>query len=441
MTRRQLLGAGLSLGAFMLPGMPAVWGATRLQRAKATIVILLEGGMSHLDTWDPKPDAPREIRGEFGTIATAVPGLRVGEHLPSLAAQAQRYNIVRSVRGSKEHEQGLHWVLTGFEKPNANTTTFRTNDRHPAQGSVVAYHQLRTGASGEVPPFVAIPNRTQLGGRTQFASAASLGGAYEALETGEPPASAAQPMRLPPSLLLAADLSPERLRDRQALVQRLDELRRAHDREAGGAGMDAHREKAFQLLLGQRMGQVFDLSREPLAVRARYGDHRMGQGALLARRLVEAGVNYVLVNFSTNNSWDTHERNFQVLKERLLPPFDRALSALLIDLDERGLLDEVLVVALGEMGRTPRINAKAGRDHWADASSALLAGGGLTRGQVVGSTTAGGERPRARPVTIADLLLTVYHQLGIQPSTMQFDERDRPIPPLPAGKPVRELIR
>src|SRR5262249_5690082 len=156
--------------------------------------------------------------------------------------------------------------------------------------------------------------------------------------------------------------------------------------------------------------------------------------------LVEAGVTYVLVNFSVNNTWDTHEKNFTRLKDTLLPPFDRALSALLTDLEQRGLLDEVLVMALGEMGRTPKVNAKAGRDHWGDAFSVLLAGGGLTRGQVLGSTTAGGERPRERPVAVADLLLTVYHQLGIHPSTMLFDERDRPLPALPPGKPIHELI-
>jgi len=441
-TRRQLLRTSLSLGAFLLPGSSALLSSPRPhKRARAAIVLLLEGGMSHLDTLDPKPAAPAEIRGEFGTIATTVPTLRLSEHLPLLARQAHLINLIRSVHGAREHEAGLHWVLTGFEKPNANTTTFRTNDKYPAQGSVVAAQQLRARPSSDLPPYVAIPNRTQLGGRTLFASAATLGGACEALETGEPPAKADQSLRMPPSLLLPADLSLERLGNRQALLRTLDGLRAARERAAATVPMDAYREKAFEILLGQRMGQVFDLGREPLAVREWYGHHRMGQGALLARRLVEAGVTYVLVNCSVNNTWDTHEKNFQRLKETLLPPLDRALSALLTDLEQRGLLDEVLVMAAGEMGRTPKINAKAGRDHWGEAFSVLLAGGGLTRGQVLGSTTAGGERPRERPVGVADLLLTVYHQLGIHPSTMLFDERDRPIPVLPSGRPIYELIR
>ncbi len=434
-TRRQLLRSGLGLGAFLFPARSMAVP----RKAKAAIVVLLEGGMSHLDTWDPKPDAPAEIRGEFGTIATTLPALRFGEHMPLLAKQAHLYNIVRSVRGAKEHEAGLHFVLTGYENPLANTTTFRTNQQHPSQGSVVALHQLRGQSSGDLPPFVAIPNRTQLGGRTMFASAASLGGACEAMDTGQPPAAANKPLPLPPSLLLPADLSFDRLGDRRALLRTLDGLRSDQERHAAGQ-MNAYRERAFDILLGQRMNQVFDLAREPAQLRERYGNHRMGQGALLARRLVEAGVTYVLVNFSVNNTWDTHENNFASLKNKLLPPMDRAVSALLTDLHERGLLDEVLVLVLGEMGRTPKINQRAGRDHWGDVYSVLMAGGGLKRGCVLGSSTSGGERPRERPVPVSDLLLTVYHQLGIAPSTMRFDERDRPIPVLPAGKPVLELV-
>jgi hypothetical protein len=319
MTRRQLLRSSLALGAFMFPAaLPARGATASSRRAKAVIVVLLEGGMSHLDTWDPKPSAPAEIRGEFATIATSVPSLRIGEYLPLLARQAHLYNIVRSLHGAKEHEQGLHWVLTGYDKPNANTTTFRLNDKHPSQGSVVAHHQLRAWPSGDLPPFVAIPNRTQLGGRTMFASAAHLGGPYEALETGEPPAAADQPLKMPPNLLLPADLPIERLSERQALLRTLDGLRAAQDRVAATEPMNAHQQKAFQILLGQRMSQVFDLSREPAVVRQRYGSHRMGQGALLARRLVEAGVTYILVNFSVNNTWDHPREQLQVAQGKAL---------------------------------------------------------------------------------------------------------------------------
>jgi uncharacterized protein (DUF1501 family) len=273
-----------------------------------------------------------------------------------------------------------------------------------------------------------------------FAAAAYLGQRFEAFETTEPPHAADQGMRMPPNLVLPADIPLSRLRDRRALLRSLDAWRADQGRRAALEGSDANAQRAYQILTDQRLGSAFELSREPAVVRERYGGHRMGQGLLLARRLIEAGVTYVLVNFSVNNTWDTHGKNFQILKDRLLPPMDRAVSALLADLDQRGLLDDVLVMAISEMGRTPIVNKDAGRDHWPNAYTVMLAGGGLTRGQVVGSTTAHGERPGERPVAVADVLATVYHQLGIDPGTMLRDRENRPIPILPEASPVRELI-
>jgi hypothetical protein len=204
--------------------------------------------------------------------------------------------------------------------------------------------------------------------------------------------------------------------------------------------VDAHYRRALQLLTSQRLRDAFDLTREPAALRDSYGDHPLGQGLLLARRLVEAGATYVLVNLSRSNDWDTHAKNFVLLKDKLLPPLDHGAAALLRDLDQRGLLDEVLVLIAGEMGRTPLVNAAAGRDHWTSAYSVFLAGGGLTRGQVLGSTTPDGRYPGSRPVTVPEILATVYHRLGVDPNTLLTDAQGRPLPILPETRPLAELL-
>jgi uncharacterized protein (DUF1501 family) len=233
-------------------------------------------------------------------------------------------------------------------------------------------------------------------------------------------------------------MSLRRLGDRQSLLKTLDGLEPG--RRLGVDQGDAHHARAFHMLSTQRMARALDLSREPRPLRERYGSNRQGQGLLVARRLVEAGVTYVLVNASRNNDWDTHADNFNLLKNKLLPPMDRGVAALVQDLDERGLLDETLVVVMSEMGRTPTIGGNAGRDHWPDAFSVLLAGGGLTRGQVLGSTTAGGHKPGERPVPLGDILATIYHQLGIDTDTLLYDELKRPFPILPDARAVRELL-
>jgi uncharacterized protein (DUF1501 family) len=280
-----------------------------------------------------------------------------------------------------------------------------------------------------------------LGGAVSFATPAFLGATCEAFETGMPPEAAAAPMQLPPSLRLDRDLPLGRLEDRMALRGALDRVRAALDREAIAGRLDAQYRQACRVLAGQQTRRALDVSREPAVLRERYGSSRIGQGLLLARRLVEAGVTYVLVNAAQSNDWDTHANNFRLLKEGLLPPMDRAVSALLDDLDQRGMLDEVLVLVLTEMGRTPVISrGNAGRDHWTAAYSVLLAGGGLTRGQVLGSTTEGGRLPGSRPVTVPEILATVYHRLGIDPNTLVRDAQQRPVPILPEVVPLRELL-
>jgi hypothetical protein len=399
------------------------------------ILVMLEGGMSHLDTWDPKPSAPAEVRGEFGTIATTVPGLRVGEHLPQLARQAHRFNLIRSVHcdARNDHSPGTHLVMTGWEYLAATAgggLRETTNPEHPSQGAIIA-RQLGPAAPGGVPHFVAIPARKHRVGTT-YCTAAFLGSAHEAFETGNLPEDG---RTQPPALVLPREVSLRRLDDREALREGLDRLNARLDRDPTVGRMDSHHRRAVSILASPQMREAFELDREKPALRERYGSSSL----LLARRLAEAGASYVLVNGPVFGDWDTHSDNFSRLKQ-LLPPMDRAVSALLEDLDQRGLLDEILVVLITEMGRS-RVVPGAGRDHWTAAYSVMLAGGGLTRGQVLGSTTSTGERPGQRPVTVPEILATVYHRLGIDPDTMLSDTLGRPIPILPDGaRPIAELI-
>jgi hypothetical protein len=436
-----MLRSSFALAAFLLP--PAAGAAeavSRPRRARGTIFIMLEGGMSHLESWDPKPNASAEVRGEFGTIATTVPGLRLGEYMPRLARQAHRFNLIRSVHcdARNDHSPGLHLLMTGWENTNAGVALETTNKTHPAQGSIIARARRATAPDG-VPPFVAVPRTRQIGGQVRYAGPAFLGSNAEAFETGDAPPAARQPMQVPPSLALARDLPLSRLNDRQALRQALDQWHTSSDQGAATGRMDADYQRAMRVLTGQRIVAALDLEREPVGLRERYGNHRIGQSLVLARRLVECGVSYVLVDAYGNNEWDTHSENFKGHKT-LLPPMDRAVAALLDDLNQRGLLDEVVVVLASEMGRAPRISGNAGRDHWTYAYSVMIAGGGLTAGQVLGETTSKGEWPGRRPVTVPEILATVYHQLGIDPNTLLHDEEKRPIAILPETGPIRELL-
>jgi uncharacterized protein (DUF1501 family) len=442
LTRREMLRSGVGLGAFLLTRSSAVGaaGSTATPRAKGVILILLQGGMSQLETWDPKPQAPREIRGEFGTIATSMPGLRVGEHMPLLAREAHRFNVIRSVHcdARNDHSPGLHLLLTGYENTGAGVALERFNRQHPAMGSIIARCRGAISPDG-APRFTALPTRGQLGGQVSYATAGFLGSSCESFETGDAPATSSQPMSLPPSLTLPKDLPLGRLEDRLSLRRAFNELNQALGREAAASDMDPHYQRAFQMLSGDRIRGAFDVGQEFASVRERYGSNRVGQSLLLARRLVEAGVTYVLVDPYKAQAWDTHTGNFAGHR-KLLPSMDVAVSALLVDLDDRGLLNEVIVLLASEMGRSPLIGADAGRDHWTYAYSVMMAGGGLTRGQLLGGTSPNGERPEGRPVSVPEILATIYQQLGIDPNTVIQDNQNRPIPILPDPRPIGELV-
>ncbi|MBI2825457.1 MAG: DUF1501 domain-containing protein [Planctomycetia bacterium] len=437
MSRRRILEAG-SLGLLGL-GLDALCGAraaatpggagapTGFGRAKACIFLFMWGGPSQLDTFDPKPDAPREIRGEFRSISTAVPALSICEHFEQVAKVADRLAVVRSLTHSDPaHLSSGHATLTGHRAPVLNSDVDGPSDRDtPHLGSVVARLQQ---AARAVPPFVTLPwvaaHPAAPGGRAPGQNGGWLGSRYDPmLLSGDPNARDWSV----PELALADDVTLGRLEGRQHLLRLVDEQRRALDNSAGA---EAFKQQALGLVGSTAARQAFDLSAEPEKVRERYGRNIHGQCVLLARRLIEHGVSLVSVNWHNDggNFWDTHGNNFRRLKKDLIPPADRALAALLIDLEERGLLDETIVAWVGEFGRKPQITrAGVGRDHWPHCYSGLLAGGGIGRGAVYGASDAHGAYPASAPVSPQDYAATIYHALGIDPELMLVDRMGRPL--------------
>ncbi len=438
--RRWLQGGGALAGAMLWPRLLRAQAAKNNNApAKQAIVIYLQGGLSHYESFDPKPDAPSEYRGEFGHIPTTLPGVHFAEHLPLLAKRAHKFNLIRSAYvDSPSHPVAIHMTLTGWDLPDASVEAKNRNTTNPSIGSVIAR------ACGKrvplLPAYVTIPHSGQLGQRVHYATAGALGAAFEPMDSGLPPERADAAFTGPPNLSLQRELAGKRLEDRLTLLRAIDGRARREDVE----GLDKFHRHALEILSGGAAGGAFDLSREPLRQRERYGNHLWGQQTVLARRLAEAGVPFTLVNYTLNQQhgqdWDTHVDNFNLMKNVLLPPMDLAVSALLDDLDERGLLDTTIVAMFGEFGRTPKINANAGRDHWEKVFSVMLAGGGLKRGVVVGESTKAGDVPLERPVHFNDILATIYHQLGVQTDEIFLDQLGRPIPMLAKGQPIEELI-
>lgn len=429
--RRFLSTAASSFGAVLMPSLARAAGQPA-PRAKAAIILFLQGGLSHYESFDPKPDASSEVRGEFGTIATRIPGVRFTEHLPLLAQRVNRFSIVRSAHHpTPDHIQAIHITLCGREMPGANIDTKNRNES-PAMGSIVA--RMRRADQSELPGYVCVPHRDQLGHRLHYGDAGLLGPTFAPLDSGMLPTRADAPYAIPANLGRHPSLSLDIMRERVQLLEQL----------GGNLPKDSVHRRGLSLLSRGAAANAFDLSREPLAIRQRYGDHGMGQEALLSRRLAQAGVPFTLVNFALDQikgqDWDTHVDNFKLMKNTLLPPMDRAVSTLLDDLAERGLLDTTLVAILSEFGRTPRINGQAGRDHWPNVFSVMLAGGGLKPGLVLGSSTRDGAEPRDRPIHIYDVLATIYHQLGVRTDEVFRDATGRPIAVLPEGKPIAELM-
>jgi hypothetical protein len=442
LSRRQILQAGaigyLGLSLPQLLRADQRRPATRSRSADACILVFLNGGPSHLDTWDMKPDAPAEIRGPFRPVATSVPGIRLCEHLPRLAQLVHHATILRSVHHgvNTSHAAAVYAALTGHDRGEAGGGAKPTDN--PAIGSVVGKVRPPTRP---VLPYVSMPYVTKegAGGPPQPGFFGGwLGRTYDPLFVlRDPNAPDFRVEELSPP----ADLTPERLKGRQALLRGLRRARPAPaDRRM--RDLDAFRQKAFDVLTSPATQRAFRLDQEPPRVRDAYGRNIYGQSVLLARRLIEAGTRVACISWApdANATWDTHAANFQKLKAPLLPQLDAALSALLRDLVARGLLGRTLVVVMGEFGRTPKVNAAAGRDHWNFCYGLLMAGGGIKAGHVFGASDRIGGLPSRHPVTAADVVATIYHCLGIPRDLELRDSLGRPLALMPWGDVIPGVL-
>jgi hypothetical protein len=434
-SRRGVLQAGaLAWTGLGLPGL--LWakqvaqepGVNGFGRAKSCILIFQWGGPSHLDTWDPKPGAPEDIRGPFRSIATDVPGISISEHFPLLARQVHRLAIVRSMcHDDAAHLSTAHRILTGHLAPTPNSDAAGPSPADwPHLGALVS--KLRP-TPGAIPSAVNLPwtvmHPAAPGGKAPGQNAGWLGKAYDPFPIdGDPNAAGfhVEGLGLPEGIL------PARMADRRGLLRQL-----THAANVAGRviqSWDGFQQKALDALVSAEARGAFQIDREDPRLRDRYGRHIHGQCLLLARRLVEAGVGLVTVNWHNDrhNFWDTHGDNFNSLQNRLMPPADQGFAAVLDDLGSRGLLDETLVVWAGEFGRTPRINKKnSGREHWPHCYSAVLAGAGIRGGAVFGVSDRWAAYPARDPVSPDDLGATILHALGIEPATVVTDAFNRPL--------------
>lgn len=427
MTRREALQVGYS-GLLGLGMASLTARAEPARRPKSVILVFLTGAPSHIDTFDLKPDAPAEIRGEFQPIASRTSGLRVCEHLPRLAARADKYSVVRSMsHRENNHLVATHHTLTGHPQPGAFFDKVASRDDWPSYSATL--NHLRplgdgTPAGVNLPTFLMEGPLTWPGQHAGF-----LGPNNDPWQVTRDPN--APDFRVD-NLTLAPGMEASRLGDRQALLGEIDQQQRWLSDTAEARRLSNQQQRALSILTSGKVSQAFDLDREPTAVRDRYGRHAFGQSCLLARRLVQSGVRVVQANMGRVQNWDTHGANFTRLKKDLLPPLDQGVAALLDDLDASGLLDDTLVMMMGEFGRTPKIDGKgnlreAGRDHWAPCYFGLFAGAGVRGGQVIGKSDGTGAFPVTTPYSPDDLGATVYHVLGIDPGTELRDRLGRPV--------------
>jgi hypothetical protein len=440
--------AALQIGSLGLGGVASFWTdwlraaaapATRQGKAKSVILIFNCGAPSHIDLWDCKPNAPDSVRGPFKPIATNVTGIQVSELLPRMAKLADKLAIVRTVHHEHaQHNSGMYWSIVGRPYRIDNTLINPSRSDYPSLGTLVGWLAQRDGYTGSLPPYVITPqphcDSTVYITPGQFGG--FLGPKYDPLVVNDDPNDANFKV---PNLVPNTQIAGGRLNERQTLLARLDERQQTIPPEVT-RDYDANHAKALSLLTSGKAGGAFDLSKEPAAVRERYGRHTWGQSHLLARRLVEAGVPFVTTVNGPSIIWDTHIDNFNGMKNRLVPPMEQAYAALLDDLTERGLLDTTLVVWMGDFGRTPIINKNAGRDHWPQCYSMVLAGGGIRGGQVVGESDRTAAYPRERPVTPADVHATIFRALGYAAESVMYQTADGRPTPLSEGHAIAELL-
>jgi len=417
-SRRDFLRVGtLGLGALSLPGLlRARDQATRsgsVSRQKSVVWLWLAGGPSHIETFDPKPDAPAEFRSVTGAVNSKLRGVQLGGTFERIAARADQFAFVRSFAHSNSgHGGGTHWVMTGYDYPAADNGAAPIK---PGFGSVLARHRGSTGHTG-LPTYV------------RFREILADGPAW----LGRPYAPFDLAGKARDNMALREGL--ENLEDRRGLLKSFDTARRDADKSGLMTGLDSFEAQAFDLILGNARA-AFDVSSEDPKLRDRYGAG-LGERMLLARRLCEAGVGFVTVHYG---GWDMHGSIEKGFKQEG-PIVDQAVSAFVEDLADRGLDKDILLVVTGEFGRTPKLNTAGGRDHWAPLSTLALAGGGLKMGQVVGESSARAEVPKSRPISPQDLMATVFHVLGLPPDLQYEDHSGRPTPMLDGGKPITELL-
>jgi hypothetical protein len=449
LTRREWLRVG-GLGAFglSLPALLAARPATAAGnggRAKACIVLFHLGGPPQHETWDPKPDAPAEIRGDLKPIASNVPGLQVGELMPRVARMMDKICVLRAVStDDNAHSSSGYWMLTGVPHQPTNSENSKPGAPNDWPCTAAMIQHLRPAVGG-LPSSIVVPDHIWNTGMISWPGqdAGFLGRAADPWLIHCDPNAADFEI---PGLVPPAEVPPLRLRDRLSLLEQVNHQLDAADASPAAERFDARSRQAFDLLRAGQARRAFDLDKEPPAVRDRYGRNRWGQSVLLARRLVESGVGLVQVNWTrmaedTQDSpaWDTHAKNAARLKTALMPKMDLAYSALLEDLDDRGLLDDTLVVWMGEFGRSPKINGGAGRDHWGHVFSVALAGGGVRGGQAIGASDAIGGHPRDGRVQPQNLTATLFHLLGYPAHTEMHDVFGRPVP-VSRGEVIRAAV-
>jgi hypothetical protein len=461
LTRRELLQVG-GAGLFGL-SLPKVWAAEAAQprpqaRAKSVLFLFLFGGPSQLETFDMKPDAPEGIRGPFRPIASRTPGLRLCEHLPRLAQASDRFSVVRTVTHPQNDHNACHYIQTGHRMPPAPRGAAgvdSTNKDWPAIGSVIEYLDQQAAGSRPrpFPSYVYLPNRLgHLQGYDRSGQYAGwLGRAYNALATDirkrgpndnpyfRPCTDEELDFRIK-GLATDAELTLDRMNQRRGLLEQFEAGRRDLLAERG-ATHDHIRARALELVTSEKIRTALDIRREPARLRDLYGRHLFGQSTLMGRRMIEAGARFVTVLWDAPDgySWDSH-RNSDDVKKHLLPGLDQALAALLTDLEDRGLLDETLVVCVGEMGRTPHGNAQWGRGHWSYCYPAVLAGAGIRGGSLYGRSDRDAAYPAEHPVSPEDLAATIFDALGIDPHGFLHDRQGRPVSLVEGGRPLRALF-
>jgi hypothetical protein len=417
-----LLGGGL---ATALRARAGDGGAIAAQ-AKSCILIWMDGGPTHYETFDPKPDAPTEFRGEFKHVATKAPGVFLSEHMTRLAGLFDKLSVIRSIRHDQgNHGAGNHYMMTGAP-PRIPVGCGAFVSFHPSIGSVVAHERP---APPGLPPYFSMPSMSRSGGPN------FLGAKFAPFVVDGDPNSQGFRVR---DVNLPGGITAGRFADRADLRGEVDRFQRYLDKQTGdpAVGLDEHYLQAAELMRSEQAQAAFDLSREPVAIRDRYGRTAFGQRALLARRLVEAGVPFITLY---DGGWDHHTKLFESLRKRL-PAWDHTVSALISDLSDRGLLDSTMVIALGEFGRTPQINKDSGRDHWSNAMSVLFAGGLTPGGQVVGATDKRGFAAVERVLSPENFASTIYTKLGINPNKMLYTPQGRPAHIVSDPEPIRELM-